>query len=90
MHRAERSRRSWCWSSAAGLWIAEHPIPDLFALLPFEFAKLLFHDPVAGAALLTGGLDFSNMEAVAEFYIGNARRMGDGGQDPLPHSEPPA
>ena len=28
----------------AGLWIDEHPIPDIFALLPFEFAELLFHD----------------------------------------------
>ena len=39
--------------NAAGLWIPEHPIPDLFALLPFEFATLLFHDPTAGAAMLT-------------------------------------
>ena len=67
-------------ASAAGLWIPEHPIPDLFALLPFEFANLLFHDPVAGAALLTGGLDFSDINAVAEFYIGNARRMGMAGK----------
>jgi len=62
--------------NAAGLWIPEQPIPDLFALLPFEFAQLLFHDPVAGAALLTGGLDFTNLEAVRDFYIGNAKRMG--------------
>ena len=61
---------------AAGLWIDEHPIPDLFSLLPFEFAELLFHDPAAGAALLTGGVDFSDIEALREFYIGNARRMG--------------
>lgn len=66
--------------NAAGLWIPEQPIPDLFALLPFEFAQLLFHDPVAGAAMLTGGLDFSNVDAVAEFYIGNARRMGMAGK----------
>ncbi len=66
--------------NAAGLWIAEHPIPDLFALLPFEFANLLFHDPVAGATLLTGGLDFSNLQAVADFYIGNAKRMGMAGK----------
>jgi len=64
----------------AGLWIPEHPIPDLFALLPFEFANLLFHDPVSGAALLTGGLDFSNLEAISEFYIGNAKRMGMAGK----------
>jgi pimeloyl-ACP methyl ester carboxylesterase len=75
--------------NAAGLWIPDHPIPDLFALLPFEFAQLLFHDPVAGAALLTGGLDFSNLEAVAEFYIGNARRMGMAGKIlfPIPNRQ---
>ena len=65
---------------AAGLWIDEHPIPDLFALLPHEFAELLFHDPGRGAALLTGGVDFSDMEALKEFYIGNARRMGMAGK----------
>ena len=61
---------------SAGLWIPERPIADLFALLPFEFAKLLFHDPVAGAAMLTGGLDFSNLDAVADFYSGTAKNMG--------------
>jgi pimeloyl-ACP methyl ester carboxylesterase len=65
---------------AAGLWIPEQPIPDLFALLPFEFATLLFHDPTAGAAMLTGGLDFSNLEAIRDFYIGNAKRMGVAGK----------
>ena len=65
--------------NAAGLWLPQHPIPDLFALLPFEFAKLLFHDPVEGAALLTGGLDFSNLDAIQDFYIGNAKRMGVAG-----------
>jgi pimeloyl-ACP methyl ester carboxylesterase len=66
--------------SPAGLWLPEHPIPDLFALLPFDFATLLFHDPVAGAALLTGGLDFNNLEAIQDFYIANARRMGVAGK----------
>ena len=64
----------------AGLWIPEHPIADLFAMLPFEFAKLLFHDPVAGAAMLTGGLDFSDLKAVADFYIGNSKNMGVAGK----------
>jgi len=65
---------------AAGLWIPEQPIADLFALLPFEFAQLLFHDPIAGATMLTGGLDFTNLQAVADFYIGNAKRMGVAGK----------
>jgi pimeloyl-ACP methyl ester carboxylesterase len=40
----------------AGLWLESHPIPDLFALLPFELPALLFHDPGFGAKLMTGGL----------------------------------
>ena len=65
---------------AAGLWIAEQPIPDLYALLPHEYPKVLFHDPAAGLAMLTGGLDFSNLEVLAEFYIQNSRRMAMAGK----------
>jgi pimeloyl-ACP methyl ester carboxylesterase len=66
--------------SAAGLWIDECPIPDLFALLPFEFADLLFHDPARGAALLTGGVDFGDMEALKQFHVDNSRRMAMAGK----------
>ncbi len=66
--------------ASAGLWLPEHPMPDLFAMLPFEYARLLFHDPEVGATLLTGGADFSNMEALAEFYIANSRRMAMAGK----------
>jgi pimeloyl-ACP methyl ester carboxylesterase len=66
--------------SAAGLWMDEHPIADIFALLPFEYPNLLFHDPAKGAALLTGGVDFSDMEALKEFYITNSRRMAMAGK----------
>jgi len=65
---------------AAGLWIPEQPIPDLYAMLPHEYPKYLFHDPAAGLALLTGGLDFSNLEVLAEFYIQNSRRMAMAGK----------
>jgi pimeloyl-ACP methyl ester carboxylesterase len=64
----------------AGLWIPEQPIPDLYAMLPHEYPKYLFHDPAAGLALLTGGLDFSNLEVLAEFYIANSRRMAMAGK----------
>jgi pimeloyl-ACP methyl ester carboxylesterase len=64
----------------AGLWIPEQPIPDLYTLLPHEYPRYLFHDPAAGLALLTGGLDFTNMEALAEFYIANSRRMAMAGK----------
>jgi pimeloyl-ACP methyl ester carboxylesterase len=66
--------------SAAGLWIEAHPIPDLFTLLPFQFAEVLFHDATKGTALLTDGVDFTDMEALKEFYIANSRRMAVAGK----------
>jgi len=41
---------------------------------------VLFHDPEAGQALLTGGLDFTNMQALTDFYIANSRRMATAGK----------
>jgi pimeloyl-ACP methyl ester carboxylesterase len=63
-----------------GMWLDEHPIPDIFATLPHDLPPLLFHDPVAGAAALTGGLDFSDTDALVSFMIGNARRLGTAGK----------
>ena len=63
-----------------GLWIPAAPVPDLFALLPHEAAQVLFHEPARGTALLTGGLDFRNLEALRDFYIGNVRRLGMAGK----------
>lgn len=63
-----------------GLWDDALPVPDIFALLPHQFAELLFADPVAGAAWLTDGLDFTNMAALTEFFIGNSRRLGTAGK----------
>jgi len=65
---------------ALGLWLDEHPVPDLFSFLPFQFGDVLFHDPERGAALLTGGLDFSDEAALREFYVVNARRLGTAGK----------
>src|SRR4029453_5742716 len=66
--------------SAAGLWLDAEPIPDIFAALPFEIPGLLFADPAMGAALLTGGLALHDMDALKDFYIGNARRLGMAGK----------
>ncbi|MEE2674716.1 MAG: alpha/beta fold hydrolase [Myxococcota bacterium] len=73
----------------AGLWIDEHPIPDLFAMLPFELAKVLFHDPKVGEQVLTQGLDFSDMNALQNFLVGNARRLGTAGKIlfPIPNRQ---
>ena len=65
-----------CLIAPAGLWLDEHPIPDLFALLPFELPALLFHDPAKGAALRPAGADFSDPVWLQEFLIGNSRRLG--------------
>ena len=65
---------------AAGLWIPERPIPDLYAMLPHEYPRVLAHDPTLAMSLLTGGLDLSNVEVLAEFYIANSRRMAMAGK----------
>lgn len=66
--------------SAAGLWLDEHPIPDIFGTTPFEMPGLLFADPARGEGILTGGVDFSNNEALKTFMVGNARRLGTAGK----------
>jgi pimeloyl-ACP methyl ester carboxylesterase len=66
--------------AAAGLWMDEHPIPDIFALLPAELVELLFQDPAKGQILLTGGVDFSDMEAFKAFYLGQQRRLAMAGK----------
>jgi pimeloyl-ACP methyl ester carboxylesterase len=50
----------------AGLWLDAHPIPDLFATLPFELPQLLFHDVALGVKLLTGGLPLDEMKAAVQ------------------------
>ena len=64
----------------AGVWIDSLPIPDLFAMLPFELVGVLFADPKNGEKFLTGGIDFSNPEALQQFLVGNARRLGTAGK----------
>jgi pimeloyl-ACP methyl ester carboxylesterase len=66
--------------SPAGLWMDEHPIPDIFAMLPYQIAEVLFHDPQRGQALLTGGADLSDMEALKDFYISSQRRLAMAGK----------
>lgn len=63
-----------------GLWLDEHPIPDIYSLLPYEFPPLLFHDAEVGTGLLSGGLDFADTDAIQRFLIGNNRRLGTAGK----------
>jgi pimeloyl-ACP methyl ester carboxylesterase len=64
----------------AGLWDDAEPIPDIFAMLPFELAEVLFADPVAGEKLLTAGQDFSDDAALSNFLVQRARRLGMAGK----------
>jgi len=65
-----------------GLWLDAHPITDIYTLLPFEFPQVLFHDPAAGTAMMTGGstVDFGDPQAIQRFLIGNSRRLGTAGK----------
>jgi len=65
---------------AAGLWLEERPIPDIFAMLPHEIAEALFVDPARGAALLTGGADLADIEALKDFYLITQRRLAMAGK----------
>lgn len=64
----------------AGVWLDAHPIPDMFAMTPFELPGYLFADAKAGEALLTAGLDMANNEALKNFMVGNSRRLGTAGK----------
>ncbi len=64
----------------AGLWLEDHPIPDLFSLLPFELPQYLFHDPEAGAALMTAGLKMDDPKFLQDYLVRNARQLGMAGK----------
>jgi pimeloyl-ACP methyl ester carboxylesterase len=63
-----------------GLWIDSHPIPDIFATLPYEFAPLLFHDAANGTSHLIGQTDWNDTKAIEIFLVANARRLGTAGK----------
>ena len=63
-----------------GLWLDESPIPDVFALLPYEFGEYLFHDPQRAATLLAGATDVADADSLRQFFIDNARRLGTAGK----------
>lgn len=64
----------------AGLWLEDHPIPDLFTLLPYETPRYLFHDPEAGARLLTSGLKMDDPGFLQAYLVRNARQLGMAGK----------
>ena len=70
-----------------GLWLDDHPIPDLFSLLPFEMPGCLFHDPEAGASLMTAGLKMDDPEFLKDYLVRNARQLGMAGKILFPIPE---
>ncbi|MHB8528348.1 MAG: alpha/beta fold hydrolase [Caulobacteraceae bacterium] len=64
----------------AGLWLEDHPIPDVFTLLPYEMPEYLFHDPEAGAAAMGAGLKMDDPEFLKAYLVRNARQMGMAGK----------
>lgn len=64
----------------AGLWIDEHPVPDVFGMLPHHLPEVLFADPAKGLASMTRGSDFTDQQALLDFFIGNAKRLGTAGK----------
>ena len=88
--RPARRTTSWCCVAPLGLWLDEHPIPDIYSLLPFEFPPVLFPDAGAGDG------------AAHRRRARLRRRRGDpalpdrqraparhGRQDPVPDPQPP-
>lgn len=66
--------------ASAGLWLAEHPVPDLFAMMPYDYPALLFHDVEKGTALLTSGTRVDDPEWLKGFLVTNARQLGMAGK----------
>lgn len=66
--------------ASAGLWMDAYPIPDIFATLPFEMPKLLFHNVEAGTAMMTAGLTLDDPKFLQNYLVSNARQLGMAGR----------
>lgn len=71
----------------AGLWDDDHPVADIFSLLPFEMPAVLFHDAVAGAAMLTAGRNVEDPNFLQTYLVTNARQLGMAGRILFPIPE---
>ncbi len=71
----------------AGLWLEEYPIPDIFAMMPYDLPQYLFYDVEAGAKALTAGLDMSDPKFLQTFLVQNARQLGAAGKILFPIPE---
>lgn len=67
-----------------GLWRDDQPLPDPFAVLPFQLVELLLADQSKADALVPPGLDMASDEGLAAFMVSNARRLGTAGKIMFP------
>ncbi|HLG99694.1 MAG TPA: alpha/beta fold hydrolase [Bryobacteraceae bacterium] len=71
----------------AGLWLDENPMPDVFAMMPFDLPKYLFHDPEAGAKAIGANIELTNPAFLQAFLVRNARQLGAAGKILFPIPE---
>jgi pimeloyl-ACP methyl ester carboxylesterase len=64
----------------AGLWLDDHPIPDFFAMLPYELPPYLFYDAAAGEKIMTAGANMSDPKFLQAFLVQTARQLGAAGK----------
>lgn len=60
----------------AGLWLDDYPIPDFFAMLPYELPPVLFYDAEAGAKAMSAGTDMENPDFLQAFLVQTAKQLG--------------
>jgi len=70
-----------------GLWLDEHPLPDVFSMLPFELPKYLFHDEAMGAKAIGANIELSDPAFLQTFLVRNARQLGAAGKILFPIPE---
>ena len=64
----------------AGLWDDNHPVADMFSLMPYEMPAYLFHDAEAGARILTAGRNVTDPNFLQTYLVNNARQLGMAGR----------
>jgi pimeloyl-ACP methyl ester carboxylesterase len=71
----------------AGLWLDEHPLPDVFSMLPFELPKYLFHDEAIGTKAIGANIELTDPAFLQTFLVRNARQLGAAGKILFPIPE---
>jgi pimeloyl-ACP methyl ester carboxylesterase len=71
----------------AGLWLDQYPMPDFFAMLPYELPPVLFYDPEAGASVMSAGVNMDDPAFLQAFLVQNAKQLGMAGKILFPIPE---